>query len=387
MSEFMFALAGILQFVFPDWVRLPNLTFELPHPVYWIGLAAFPLVAMFLLRRESGLRDRPRVTLPIAYLLWLCGGIAGLHRFYLRSGLIGFVYVALFVGVLYGNAHQSGALDELSDARNDQMIAEFELERQQESAGEDSPEAAQASENLEAVNEKLAVARSRVERWGALSGGLGAVIVLVLLLDAALMPRLRERCLRTERKEGLYGEPLVIERGVRRDERGEVHNPFTRLVDTVNGWIGEFIAYWSLIAVFVYYYEVLARYVFNSPTNWAHESMFLMFGMQYLLAGGFAYRDEAHVRVDVIYERFSTRARAAIDIVTSFFFFVFTLTILVTGIIFARDAIAVWEVSFTEWAIQYWPVKITIALGAFLLLLQGLARLSRDITYLARGKA
>ena len=47
------------------------------------------------------------------------------------------------------------------------------------------------------------------------------------------------------------------------------------------------MAYWSIVAVFVYYYEVISRYVFNSPTNWAHESMFLMFGMQYLIAGGF----------------------------------------------------------------------------------------------------
>ena len=33
----------------------------------------------------------------------------------------------------------------------------------------------------------------------------------------------------------------------------------------------------------------MARFVFNSPTNWVHESMFLMFGMQYMLCGAFAY--------------------------------------------------------------------------------------------------
>ena len=47
------------------------------------------------------------------------------------------------------------------------------------------------------------------------------------------------------------------------------------------------MAYWAVIFVFVYYYEVIARYVFNSPTNWVHESMFLMFGMQYILAGAY----------------------------------------------------------------------------------------------------
>ena len=42
--------------------------------------------------------------------------------------------------------------------------------------------------------------------------------------------------------------------------------------------------------MFGYYYEVIARFVFNSPTNWVHESMFLMYGMQYMLAGAYAYQ-------------------------------------------------------------------------------------------------
>jgi TRAP-type mannitol/chloroaromatic compound transport system permease small subunit len=37
------------------------------------------------------------------------------------------------------------------------------------------------------------------------------------------------------------------------------------------------------------------------------------------------------------------------------------------------------EVSFTEWGIQYWPVKLMIPIGAVLLILQAFARLIRDI--------
>ena len=155
------------------------------------------------------------------------------------------------------------------------------------------------------------------------------------------------------------------------------------LIDAVSGWSGHFVAYWSLIAVFVYYYEVVARYVFNSPTNWAHESMFLMFGMQYLLSGAFALREDAHVRVDVLYEKLGPRGRAITDVVTAAFFFIFTVTLLVTGAIFALDSIRVWEVSFTEWAIQHWPVKASIALGALLITLQGVSKLTRDVLFLA----
>ena len=154
---------------------------------------------------------------------------------------------------------------------------------------------------------------------------------------------------------------------------------FSRWVGKLNITIGEFVAYWSIIAVFVYYYEVMVRYVFNSPTNWAHEGMFLMFGMQYLLAGGFCLREQAHVRVDVIYMHFSDKVKAIADVITSIFFFIFILTLLVSGWIFFYDSFSINEVSFTEWGIQYYPIKFALPLGAFLILLQGIARLAEDI--------
>ena len=43
------------------------------------------------------------------------------------------------------------------------------------------------------------------------------------------------------------------------------------------------------------------------------------------------------------------------------------------------DAIQVGEHSFTEWGIQYWPVKLTMPIGAALLLLQGVSKLIKDI--------
>ena len=151
--------------------------------------------------------------------------------------------------------------------------------------------------------------------------------------------------------------------------------------------LGELVAYWAVLAVFAYYFEVIGRYVFNSPTNWVHESTFLMFGMQYMIAGAYAYRGESHVRVDLIYSKLSLRGKAMCDLIGSVFFFIFIGTMAWTGWIFAADADPRHEVSFTEWGIQYWPVKLTIPLGAALLLLQGIARLIKDVHTLktARG--
>ncbi|PVV17183.1 MAG: hypothetical protein B6D79_17075, partial [gamma proteobacterium symbiont of Ctena orbiculata] len=214
---------------------------------------------------------------------------------------------------------------------------------------------------------------------------LGGGMLFLLLIDLVLMPKLigqRNQIEKLEPDEGFHC-PVVEEEHEDRFEPLLIN----RVISHINGVAGEFVAYWSVIAVFVYYYEVIVRYVFNSPTNWAHESMFLMFGMQYLIAGGFVLREGAHVRVDVIYNHFSNRAKAMVDVVTSIFFFIFMLTLLVTGWTFFYDSYDVNEVSISEWGIQYWPIKLALSIGALLLLIQGIAQLIKDILVVIKPDA
>ena len=363
---------------------MPSLNFVLPHWLYWSGLLLFPLFAMAMVRRARGARPRSAVSTPLAYLFLATGGFVGIHRFYVRSWL-GVLYLPLFAGILYSNIRFRAAREALSQIRRDLDGAAFEVEHFTRQL-RDGVEAAQA--RLDAARQTLETAQAglagRVDAaatWDGAATALAAAIALFLLYDALGLHRLARAC--------AAREPYVPDPGapVRRSgaEPAQTGNRVTRAIDAMNGWIGHFVAYWSVLAVFVYYYEVLARYVFNSPTNWAHESMFLMFGMQYLLSGGFALREDSHVRVDVIYVMLSARTRRIMDVVTSVFLFIFSGTLLWTGAIFARDSIGVWEVSFTEWAIQYWPVKATIALGAALILLQGIAKLVRDVAALRQG--
>ena len=93
------------------------------------------------------------------------------------------------------------------------------------------------------------------------------------------------------------------------------------------------------------------------------------------------------MRVDVIYTHLSKRTQAIVDLITSVFFFIFVLTLLVTGWIFFHDAFTIQEVSFTEWGIQYWPVKAALPIGAALLLIQGLAQLVKDFMVVVNPQA
>ena len=374
---------------------MPDLTFVMPHWLYWSGLALFPVFAMFMVRRARRTQRESAVSLALAYLFWLTGGFIGIHRFYLRNWL-GVLYPPLFCGILYANVQFRIARDALSRVRSDLKSADFQVEHFTKQL-KDGIDAAQAK--LEAARNSLRTARAvlddsagAVSNWDSAAMGLAIAIALLLLYDAFVLPGLTRACAANEPYRPDPGSPVLRSGGDAAPGQGRVPAgafgaPIRRIIETVSGWIGHYVAYWSVIAVFVYYYEVMARYVFNSPTNWAHESMFLMFGMQYLLCGSFAYREDAHVRVDVVYVMLSDRAKAIMNVITSVLFFIFAATLLWTGWIFARDAIGVWEVSFTEWAIQYWPVKMTISMGAALILLQGLARLLKDVSFLMHREA
>ena len=366
---------------------MPSLTFVLPHWLYWLGLALFPLAAMYMVRRRRR-QAAERLSVPLAYFLLVTGGFFGVHRLYLKSRW-SLVFIVLFLALLWVNVQTRESRDALSMASNAVTMAKLDIRRAEKSVKRGRRNAEQ---RLAAAKEKLAhaayqrsISEAERERWNNSALSVGLAILLLLAADAMLLPRLvRARSLLEEGPVEEGFQCPVVEQ-----EHDDSQEPlrFNRWVSRLNGFSGELVAYWSVIAVFVYYYEVIARYVFNSPTNWAHESMFLMFGMQYLIAGGFCLRENAHVRVDVLYTHLSKRMQAALDLVTSIFFFTFVLTLLVTGWIFFHDAFSIQEVSFTEWGIQYWPVKFALPLGAALLLFQGVAQLVKDITVVVHPQA
>ena len=360
---------------------MPEINFVLPHWLYWSGLVIFPLIAMIIFRRTHPGTTRKAISVPLCYFLLCTGGFIGVHRLYLKSAWT-LLFIALFSAVLAVNVEVREARDTLSAANNDIKLAELKIQRAEKAVQKGRRNAEQkllkAQQQLQETKPTLKAAQSNSDHWNTVSNTLGGIILLLLIVDAFLLPKLvRQRnAIETppQPDTGFHCPPVEA-------EHDDAHEPYkyNKFTSHINGLAGEFVAYWSVIAVFVYYYEVVVRYVFNSPTNWAHESMFLMFGMQYLIAGGFVLREGGHVRVDVIYNHMSKRWKAISDVLTSIFFFIFMFALLVTGWTFFKDAYDVGEVSFTEWAIQYWPIKFALPLGAVLLILQGISQLIKDI--------
>lgn len=429
---------------------MPSLDFTLPHWAYWVGLLVFPLIAMALAKRPRPAQSR--YSIGLGYMILVTGGIIGLHRFYLKS-LLGLIYIPIFLAILVSNNQENAARSVVSDIANETRIAERVLEREvprveeakadvpalqaefetaeegsfakraaerrlqraQDTVSKGEQRIKDAQADIDAIGNTLNEARDERAFWRNAAGYAFYVILALMLIDAILMPRLVRRANDTLEPETKSEIELALEQAEAKEGAKSDADHAENWIDRLSLFSGEYVAYWAVIAVFVYYFEVISRYVFNSPTNWAHEAMYLMFGMQYLVAGAYAMLTESHVRVDVFYAPMSPKRKAWTDLFTSVFFFIFAGTLLWTSYTFAMDALAVstgngavsewarggtgffemlgsmtpeqwtdpnirWgEISFNEWEVPLWPMKWVMVLGGLLLVLQGVSKVLKDI--------
>jgi TRAP-type mannitol/chloroaromatic compound transport system permease small subunit len=157
------------------------------------------------------------------------------------------------------------------------------------------------------------------------------------------------------------------------------------VVDTINDRIGRILSYAVLLMFLLVLKEVIRRYVFNSPTVWGQELTQLTFGVYVILSGGHIMRWGGHVNVDILYTKFDHKTKALVDILTSVLFFLFCGMLLIYGGALALDSMSYWERSISAWGPPLWPFKLMIPIAAVLILLQGIAKLIRDILTLATG--
>lgn len=152
-----------------------------------------------------------------------------------------------------------------------------------------------------------------------------------------------------------------------------------RIIDIVNDWFGKAVSTLVLVMMGLLCYEVFLRYVFDAPTIWAHEITMHVFGAYGVLGGAYVFLRGEHVRMDLIYKRLSRKGRIIFDSLCLLLFWLLLGTILVEGIDFALRSIAVRERVFSPLRSPVYPLKSTIPVAAFLMLLQGTAHYIRNL--------
>ncbi len=163
---------------------------------------------------------------------------------------------------------------------------------------------------------------------------------------------------------------------------------FIRFADTLSAAFGKTFAWLILLMTFGTSYEVFVRYVLNSPTPWAFDVSFIMYGTLFMMGGAYTLSRGGHVRGDFVYRLLSPKRQATIDLILYLFFFFPGVTALI--IIGGRYASRSWgygEVSVNSPAgIPIYQFKTVMAVAGTLLFIQGIAEIFRCIHCIRTGQ-
>ena len=152
----------------------------------------------------------------------------------------------------------------------------------------------------------------------------------------------------------------------------------------VNAYTGKVLSVLIILMTLLLTYEVVLRYVFDSPTAWAHELTCSTFAAYSVLAGGYALFLNQHIRSDVIYARFSARGKAICDLITFPLLFMLLILIFMQGLNMAVSSTLARETTVTMFRSPIYPVKICIPLAALLMLLQTLVLAIRNFWFVIK---
>jgi TRAP-type mannitol/chloroaromatic compound transport system permease small subunit len=170
----------------------------------------------------------------------------------------------------------------------------------------------------------------------------------------------------------------------------------SRLIDVVNERVGKLV-YWLVLAavllsaanaLFRYSFDLLSKWgvrlqwYLDSATAWL-ELQWYFFAAIFLLCAGYTLLRNEHIRIDVIYGKYSKRLQTWVDLLGGILFL-----LPIAGIIgwlgYKFLFLQAWErneVSANS-PLMLWPVKILVPIGFLLLALQGLSEIIKRAAFL-----
>lgn len=158
-------------------------------------------------------------------------------------------------------------------------------------------------------------------------------------------------------------------------------------IDALSTWVGKAFAWSIVVLTLAIVWEVFSRYVLKTPTDWAFDVSYMLYGTLFMMAGAYTLSRNGHVRGDFLYRQWSPRTQAGLDLVLYvLFFFPGILALIYAGFGFAKMS---WM--FNEHSSNspngppLYHFKTLIPITGVLMLLQGLAEAARCVICLRTG--
>src|SRR5690606_22985255 len=157
----------------------------------------------------------------------------------------------------------------------------------------------------------------------------------------------------------------------------------SRYIDALNLRVGRVVTWLTLVVVLVSATNAVVRKLFNMSSNAWLELQWYLFGAIFLLAAGYTFLNNEHVRVDVLSQRFSSRTQAKIEVFGVLLFLLPACSLVFwLSLPYFYESLILNEKSSNTGGLIRWPVKLLIPLGFGLLILAAVSHLIKSIAFL-----
>jgi TRAP-type mannitol/chloroaromatic compound transport system permease small subunit len=159
---------------------------------------------------------------------------------------------------------------------------------------------------------------------------------------------------------------------------------YVRVVDYLSTKFGRLAMYLIFVMIGTLLLDAVTRNVINMPLSWCVEMAQFTMTAYYILGGPYSMQLDSHVRMDLIYSRFSARNRARLDSFTAIFLVIYLVVLLIGAISSTSYAIEYDQRKFSMWNPSMIPIKLIMVFGITLMLLQAISTFFKDLAK-ARG--
>ncbi len=150
---------------------------------------------------------------------------------------------------------------------------------------------------------------------------------------------------------------------------------YIRCIDWLNEKIGYCTSWLTTLMMLVVCYDVFTRYVLKSSSVAIQELEWHLFGLIFLLGAAYTLKADKHVRVDVLYTRFSPKGQAWVNFLGSLIFLIpFSMLVVWASFNFVRNSYMMGETSPNPGGLPArYILKACIPTGFFLVFLQAIS--------------
>ncbi|MCG6891262.1 MAG: TRAP transporter small permease subunit [Gammaproteobacteria bacterium] len=159
---------------------------------------------------------------------------------------------------------------------------------------------------------------------------------------------------------------------------------YVKVVDYLSLKCGRLAMYLIFVMIGVLLLDAVTRNIINIPLSWCIEMAQFTITAYYIVGGPYSMQLDSHVRMDLLYSKFSPVNQARLDCFTALFLVIYLVCLLIGAISSTRYAIEYDQHKFSQWNPSMVPIKLIMVFGIVLMLLQSVSIFFKDLAK-ARG--